>query len=861
EAEPAPDGGYCVAAWTAAVALLTAAAEGQTLVSEATAALARRAAPLDELPKALTLLGVFRLAGEPDAERLYELTAPGAVPQSPRAAADLSAPSLPLPLTRFFGREGEIEALVGLLVSSAPPQREAPEAGAGGPGTLVTLTGSGGVGKTRLALEAARRIRTAEAAALPIPAARFWFVALAEARDAGEMARQVLAVLGTEGSGGSPSSPILEQIVTTLAAASAESPAPPLLLLDNLEQLVPDGVSLINALRERVPALRLLTTSRRPLEIEGERVFRVNPLPVPPEESAPALETVAETAAVRLFVDRARAVRPDFQVTAGNAATLATLMGRLEGLPLAIELAAARSQVLTPARILAGLEGQGSALLTTRRADVPARHRTLEAAISWSFQILEERLRLFFADLSVFVEGWTLDAAHSVGNAGGPVETTELAATVGDLAILQDLSLITTRETSDGEMRFGMLESLRDFGAARLVERGEAAAEAVRRRHGEFFRELAAQAVPELEQGKQEEWVARLEAEQGNLRAARRWAETAIPSVALELAASQGRFWDITGRWKEGLSALDRGLELAPDAQAETRGVAQRWAGILAFNLGDYDGARIRFEEGLATARATEGQEKTAGMLLNNLAIIAGDQGDYPRARALHEESLGIARKHGIAFQEARSLAGLGVIADSQNDYDAAHARFLEALEINRRLGNNRGIGSNLNSLGAVATARGDYESAQRFLEESLAFKRALGDRSNEPTTLLNLGIVAARKGDAPGSLRFLQESLHLCRELEDRKGIALGLSEIGAVLAGERRSAQAARLIASAEAEHERLGLPVLKDDPARYDRCVQDLRRDLGTFAFAAAWQIGSTRSWQESVADALGETIFPA
>ncbi|MBC8137237.1 MAG: hypothetical protein H8F28_15260 [Fibrella sp.] len=517
-----------------ATALLAAAADEQTLVSETAAALMRRSDNASENDLRLQDLGIFRLAGEDNPERLFEMTAPDRFPRPPRATPAVPVDRLPLALTRFFGRDEEIAFLLGALIAA----RETTDCS----GVLLTLTGPGGVGKTRLALEAARRLRVPRQTLPPT----IWYVPLADVREPGDLPRAVWNVVaaggGDSGSSTAAASLPLEERIAAVLFGSSDV-APTLLLLDNLEHLVAEAGALITALRKRVPGLLILSTSRRPLAINGEQVFAVEPLPVPGNsDTLTRPETLAENAAARLFVDRARAVRPDFQITGSNMEAVAGLIQRLEGIPLAIELAAARAQVLTPTRILSSLNEHGAVHLRNRQGNIPARHRSLEAAVEGSFRDLSGELQEFFRGLSVFTGGWTLDAAQQSAGA-------DLAEVTDHLAVLRDRSMITARETEAGEMRFGMLETLRAFGAARLQAAENAEADAWRLRHARFFLAFAARASQELDGGDQGLWLRLLREERANLYAALRWSGDNYPDLSLEMAAHLGRFWDMGGDW------------------------------------------------------------------------------------------------------------------------------------------------------------------------------------------------------------------------------------------------------------------------------------------------------------------------
>jgi predicted ATPase/DNA-binding SARP family transcriptional activator len=756
---------------------------------------------------------------------------------------------LPLQLTRFFGRETELSRLAELL--SAAETR------------LVTLTGPGGSGKTRLALEVAGRLAEAWHGAV-------WFASLVDVADPRRVPDTLRDVLRLPGS---PDVEPLEQIVAVL------SRQPTLLLLDNFEHLVDEGVPRVQTLLERVPTLTCLVTSRRRLDLAGEREFPVVPLPIPGPEDPP--ERLAHCRSVQLFVDRAQAVRPDFRVTARNAAAVAALCRGLEGIPLALELAAARAQVLTPAQMAADLSHRFD-LLASRQRNVAERHRTLRAALDWSYQLLSPELQRTFARLSVFRAGWTIEAAVAVCEEPEALE---------QLQELCACSLVLAEE-SGPEMRFRMLEMLRDYGGEQLTPEERSALE---RRHAEYFAAMAERAEPELKGPDQGTWLERLEAEHDNLRAGlSRSAEGRLHELGLRLAAALWLFWDRRGHWREGREWLEGALAAARDGgsagheRSATRAKALYAAGMMACLQGEGTTAGSLLDESAAIWRELREKRGLADALLGlgNLADADGDatrarslwekstelfrqegdnwglanslgcfadaalvSGDNVTARSLWEESLSLLRAQGDTWGMTFPLDRLGEMARRQGELGAAEARFQESLEIRRALGDKPGIARSLGYLGYIADNRGDYVVSRGRYEESLVIWRDLASKRDVAATLDFLGQMTRNQGDYEAARAFCDESLTIRRELGDRRGLAggLGLSGDIAYYQGDTTAGQALL--------EESLALYRELDDKRGIAWCLQK----LGNIARSQQEQQRAVTRYRESLT-VFGETENP-
>jgi predicted ATPase/DNA-binding SARP family transcriptional activator len=694
-----------------------------------------------------------------------QLPSPGAPPASQG--------NLPLQFTAFFGREDELTRLQRLLHPA--PTLDIPRA------RLVTLTGPGGSGKTRLALEAARRLRDPFRSAV-------WFVPLQDLSDAHQIEDQLLRTLRV--SRASSLQP-LDQGVAVL------SRQPSLLLLDNFEHLVAVGVELVQALLERVETVTVLVTSRQSLGLPGEREFPVPPLPVPAVRSsllgdaaAPKTERrgqhtgeltlLLSCPSVRLFVDRAQAVRPDFQLTRSNAEAVAALCRGLEGLPLALEMAAARAAVLTPAQMLQRLE-QRFGLLVSRQRTAPLRHRSLRAALDWSYQLLSPEMQRFFAHLSVFRSSFTLEAAEAVSAEPQALEY---------LTHLRECSLVLA-EDAGSEMRYRLLESLREYGTEQL---GLDERTALARQHAQYYLALAEAAEPGMVGANQATYFPWLEREHNNLRAALDWlAASGDAEAALRLAGALWEFWAGSDHRAEGRDWLVQVLALAR-AQARTpaRAKALLGAGTLSCWEGNCGPARLFLEE-CRSICGELGDRKTLAWSLLYLGQMAFSEGDAGAAQSLLTQSLAIGQELADARVSAHALSRLAQAARSQDDDAAARAFLEESLALFRKWNLQRGTARALTLLGDLALSQNDGEAARAFFEESLMIRRALGAQGYIAEVLSGVGKAALLQGDAAAARASFQERLVIYREIGDRSGVAASLYGLGqvALCHGEREAAR----------------------------------------------------------------------
>ncbi|MES2464905.1 MAG: tetratricopeptide repeat protein [Armatimonadota bacterium] len=693
----------------------------------------------------------------------------------------VSVSNIPLVFTRCFGRQSDIAEIVRLIEGEDGPRRR-----------LVTLSGAGGIGKTRLAIEIARTLSDSRAV---------YFVALADLRDASAIADRVAQFLGPLSSSDSfqPADP-LEKVVAHLSSLAC-----PLLVLDNLEHLVEKGgAAFVLTLLSRVPMLSVLATSRRRLLLADEREWLVTPLSLPPEPLAERWKTTSDlapdivmgSASAQLFLDRAQAARPDFQVTVRNAAAVATLCRRLDGLPLALELVAARSQSLTPSQMLQGLDQKidgNISLVATHRREREERHRSLQAAIAWSVDLLPPPLAQFWRALSVFRGGFTLIAASVVMEEPYSLEY---------LTQLRERSLLQS-EDAGNELRFRMLETLREFAGERLLpeERDHLSGNAAR-----HFTGWIEEAVADTKRVQTTSWLGEVDRDLENLRAALSWC-AAKRQIALgaQLSGALWNYWQPRGLLREGREWLAQFLCL--------------------------------FESVSPSDETPDVSELHLGRTLRAAGTLALRQSDFAAAETYFKRALTLWRQAGNEKRIADSLNNLGGLASRKGDYVTAHSFLSQGLAVLRAQGDTKGIASALNNLGTVTHFLGRSEEALVLYRECAILKREMGEYSSLITALNNAAQVALHLGNDVSAKQLTKEALSLVQEIHDLPVIADLLETLVQITVHTQEWEMAACLIGSASHLREQLGAPLTAADQMTFDQQIAAVQKALPGRDYEAA------------------------
>jgi len=798
-------------------------------------------------------LGEHRLKDIHRPEHIYQLVIPE-LPADfpPLKSLEILVTNLPaLQVTSFVGRGREMAEITSNLAATR----------------LLTLLGPGGTGKTRLALQVGSDLLD-----------RFpkgvWLVELAPVADPEVVVATTAAVFNVREA---PGRPLLDSLIDYL------KPRALLLILDNCEHLIGASAQLANTLLRACPQLRILATSREPLGVPGEMTYRVQPMSRPDPAKAITADQLGQFEAAQLFIERALASNPQFIVSDRNAPAVSRVVHRLDGIPLAIELAAARVKVLSVEQIAARLDDRFRLLTAGARTGLP-HHQTLQAAIDWSHDLLGEAERILFRRLSVFAGGFSLTAAEEVC-AGGGIDALDV---LDLLARLVDKSLVMT-EARDGDVRYRMLETIREYGRARLLTAAEEPE--VRERHLRWHVGLAEDAEAKLQGPDQTIWLDRLEQGLDDLRAALDWALAGSPDgeSGLRLAGALHRFWTRRGYLSEGRERVDAVLARAAAGPTALRAKVLQAAAALALEQGDSLRSAALAEEALALARAVDdtqlvclclnllgvlarnrgdyeqagqflGESERLGRLhghtlalaetLNALGVTARRQRDNERARVWIEHSLALWRELGDKWGLAAALGHLGVIARNQGDYARARALHDESLALRRELGDRRYVAVAINSLATVVYDQGDYERARALFEESLAQFQDLGARPYTAATLGELGMTVAHLGDLERAEALLAESLRLSRDVGDKLNTATALSSLGMV------AARRGKVGAAAAAWREALDLFGQQNDRLGVAECLVGLAR-IDTPAEggrAAAELLGAAAALRQAVGAAL-------
>jgi predicted ATPase/DNA-binding CsgD family transcriptional regulator len=781
--------------------------------------------------------------------------------------------NLPSQLTPLIGREQERQAVYALL--RRPGVR------------LVTLTGTGGVGKTRLSLQVANDL-------LHDFCDGVCFIQLAPISDPTLVVATITRTLGIKEVG---ERPLLDLLKSYLQDKHL------LLLPDNFEQVLP-AAPLLSNLLAACPHVKVLVTSRAVLHIHGEHEYPVPPLALPDLSHLPESETISQYASVALFLERARAARPNFTITAANIRAIAGICVRLDGLPLAIELAGARIKLLPPQALLARLEHRME-VLTSGPQDVPARQQTLRNMLAWSYDLLDAAEQRLFRRLSIFVGGCTLEAAEGIYTALADIP----AYVLDGVASLIDKSLLRQTDQEGEEPRLVMLETIREYGLECLTVTGEM--EITRQAHAAHYLSLAEEAELELGGPQQASRLEQLEREHDNLRAALQWMiEQAEKDdagqrtvhggeMALRLGGALRSFWVAHSHISEGRNFLECALAASEGIEASVQAKALIVTAYLAFVQSDHERTEALGRESLALYRELEDQPGIA-FALSLLGSAAWTKGNMVAARTLTQEALAVARKVDDLDRTAYSLFVLGLLSSSQGEYARARALYEESLAIHRAVGNKRGIAHTLSQLaqmlfvsqsdqaqviplleecltlsqevgfkegiaayycvsGQLALSRGELITARTLAEKSVALYREMGHRHGTAKSLSVLGKVFANEGDYVAAQTFYEQSLAISGELNEKWVAAMYLVELGEVVAALRQLAWAAQLWGTSEALRDPIGVPIPLVELADYERVVSAARAHLGERAFAAAWAQGRSMTPEQALA-ARGQKPAP-
>ncbi len=760
---------------------------------------------------------------------------------------------LAVPPTPLIGREQELATILDLLLSDDV--------------RLLTITGSPGVGKTRLCLQVAHSVRDQFPAGI-------CFVSLAQLRDSDRVIPAIARAMGLQGEGEGLQAGALESSLIRRFQIALQHRRL-LLVLDNFEQVIPAAKQIAELLFV-LDSLKVLVTSRLALHISAEREYAVPPLKLPPPDQQIAPQTLAGYPAIALFTARAQAIKPDFQLNPANAAVVAQICQRLEGIPLAIELAAARSKLLAPQALLAWLthaESSRLITLTSGARDLPTRQQTLRNAIAWSYALLQPDEQQFFCCLGVFVGGWTIEAAQAVARFPSSMSV------IDALSNLLDHSLLQRLETETSISRFSMLEMIREYALEQSEANGDA--ESLRRSHAGYYCQLAEAGEQELHGPHQMLWLDQLEAEYDNLLAALTWSHRARDAeLVLRLVAALGEYWWL--RWLRGhvgetsqwlrtildlrltiLDSLDSVKQASPkldfgNLKSKIAKTLCR-AGLFAWYQGDFAQTAALCAESLRLCQSLDDKQGMAEAL-RYLSFVALDKGEFVQAAALLEESLALSaaidNKEGMAW----ALCNLGDAVRKAGDVARGEVLYLDGLQLFREIGDKEDIANKFAQLGALSARRGNDPRAMRLLEESLTLTREVGHAAGTAFALRVLSLVASRQGDDPKAATALLDCLKLDRRLGNRQGLAECLLKLCVISSKLGQVANAACFSAASEIFGVQPSISLSPVEREHHNRQIQVLRTQMGDAAYDAAWAHGSTLNIEHALIE-LEKIVAPS
>jgi predicted ATPase/DNA-binding winged helix-turn-helix (wHTH) protein/predicted negative regulator of RcsB-dependent stress response len=728
---------------------------------------------------------------------------------------------LPVARTPLVGRERELEAVQQLLRDPAI--------------RMVTLTGAGGSGKTRLGLELCRELAG-------VFETRVFFVALGSIGDPAMVPAAVAESVGIRETGGRSFLDLLKNYLREC------EPSAVLLLLDNMEHILAASAFVVELI-EASRSLKVLVTSRAPLRVYGEYEFPVPPLALPDPRQMNSLPALAENPSITLFAQRAQAVKPDFQLTAENAPTVAEICARVDGLPLAIELAAARVKMLPLSGILTRLESRLQLLIAGAR-DLPERQQTLRNTIDWSYDLLTEAEQKLLRRLSVFWGGCTLEGAEAVCNTKN-----DLGADIFDLmSSLVDKSLVQQRPQDTDEPRFRMLETIREYAVERLQQSREEAA--TKRAHAAYCLVLAEEGNPDLAEPERSAWLTRCDIEHDNFRAALDWLfQTRELDWSFRFCIALFRFWDMREHSAEGWTRLERLLQMAGTEFPRERAKTSLFLGAFATAQGGFPTATRYLEQGRAIYEELEDPSGVA-VTVNALAIMSRDRGDYATAKRHFERSLAYWRQVNDRLATARCLHNLGNVSRICEDYISARMALAEAMQIFEELGDDSGVAWALNQQGDIAREQGDLTEARVLYQRALSAFRSARDRWGQARSLADLGGIACELGEQSVAYEHYRESLDIFSALEHRRGIARVLEGLACVALHKGDARRALSVAAAASHLRHLVSAPLPSTEKLKLDQKMADVRHQLGEPESRKVWDEGYAMNIEAAIRYALPE-----
>ncbi len=741
----------------------------------------------------------------------------------PGRRSEPRANNLPVQRNAFIGREREAAALSQLV------RREDVR--------LITLTGPGGIGKTRLALQVAGEI------ASEFPGGSC-FVPLSAVCEDRLIASTIAQVLGVHEAGGQSAQESLQEYLGGLDQSM-------LLLIDNFEHLI-SGAPVISQVLTAGPKLKVVVTSQAPLHVYGEHEFPVPPLALPDLKHIPPLEALARLPAVALFVARAQAVKREFALTEENGALVTAICARLDGLPLAIELAAARIKMLSPSAMLARLESRLN-LLTGGARDLPTRQQTLRGTVDWSYGLLNASEQTLLRRLAVFVGGCTLEGVEAVCDTKG-----DLGIDVLDgMTSMVDKSLAHHVEQVVGETRFHLLSTIREYALERLAGGDDEAV--TRRAHAAYYLVLAEEGAKNA--ASDPGWLDRFDVEHDNFRAALdHLVKTGNAEWGLRLGTALFHFWETREHLTEGRDTIARLLALEGAASRPKLRARLQFAGaVLAGEQCDYGCGRQLLEDSLATC-VELGDNRGVAVALNALAVNARDRGEFADAAVLFERCVAMWKDLGDSADLARALSNLASVMKLQGEYERASSLFDECLAMFRKAGDNAGVAWTLNYQGDVAREKADLAAARSFCEQSLAAFRQLRDGWGIASALSDLASLSYDLGNNLESRRLYGESIKVFEQLGHKRGIARVLECLAASAAAQSNARQSLHFAGAAAALRQRLGAPLTPAEAPRLEKALEFARRTLGNAAGLTAWMEGWAMPVEQAIEEALNSEVEP-